>query len=390
MTQFPILSLSGSARERGVQHGRGAASRVAHSVASYARLFAYYRGHSSAEMRQRATAYLPVLETHAPELLDEMRGIADGAGRAFEEILALNARTELLAGALVASQHPGFDAAVAANRAAGVPQHADAAGGASGGVISECTTVAALPEASVGGRTWLAQNWDWSGDQRAACVVLRITQSGRPNVLTMTEAGIVGKIGINDAGVAVALNILSSTRDGREPGMPVHVLLRLMMDAESLEDARALTRRAQAGGSSCITIADARGGAVCLEITPGGVGELHPIDGLLAHSNHCLCADAQSIACAIPVKSSTVPRYSRASQLLQGLHGCIDAPALQSLLRDREGDGLAICRYPDMSLHPIERVESVCGVVMDTHARVMHLSPDVPERAPFEAIAVSA
>ena len=389
MTHFPILSLSGSARERGVQHGRAAASRVAHSVASYARLFAYYRGQAWSEMQRRAAAYLPVLEAHAPALLDEMRGIADGSGRAFEEILALNVRTELLAGALVASQHAGFDAATATNCAAGVPQHADAAGtGASGGVISECTTVAALPEASLGGRTWLAQNWDWSGDQRPACVVLRIAQSGRPNVLTMTEAGIVGKIGINSAGVAVALNILSSTCDGREPGMPVHVLLRLMMDAESLEDAQALTRLAQAGGSSCITIADARGSAVCLEITPAGVGELHPIDGLLAHSNHCLCANTQPIASAIPVKSSTVPRYSRASHLLQSLRGRIDAPALQSLLRDREGDGLAICRYPDMNLHPVERVESVCGVLMDTQSRVMHLSPDVPERAPFDAIAV--
>lgn len=388
MTQFPILSLNGSAHERGVQHGRGASGRVAHSVASYARLFAYYRGQSWPHMQQRAKAYLPVLEAHAPDLLEEMRGIAEGSKRGFEEILALNVRTELLAGALVASQHAGFDAAMAANRDAGVPQHPDAAGGASGGVISECTTVAALPEASAGGRTWLAQNWDWSGEQRAACVVLRIAQSGRPNVLTMTEAGIVGKIGLNSAGVAVALNILSSTRDGREPGMPVHVLLRLMMDAESLDDARALTRLAHAGGSSCITIADARGSAVCLEITPGGVGELHPAGGLLAHSNHCLCANTQAAASAIPAKSSTMPRLSRARQLLEEMRGRIDAPALQSLLRDRQGDGLAICRYPDMSLHVVERVESVCGVVMDTQARVMHLSPDVPERAPFEAIAV--
>ncbi len=374
-----------------MQHGRAAAGRVAHSVASYARLFAYYRGHSWAEMQQRATAYLPLLETHAPELLDEMRGIAAGAGRAFEEILALNVRTELLAGALVSSQHPGFDAAMAANRADRVPQHIDpASGGASGGVISECTTVAALPEASADGHTWLAQNWDWNGDQRPACIVLRIAQSGRPNVLTMTEAGIVGKIGINDAGVAVALNILSSRLDGREPGMPVHVLLRLMMEAESLEAARALTRLAQAGGSSCITIADARGSAVCLELTPGGVGELHPVDGLLAHSNHCLCADTQPFANAIPAKSSTVRRHSRAGKLLHDMRGHIESVTLQSLLRDRDGGPMAICRYPDMSLHVVERVESVCGVVMDAHSRVMHLSPDIPECAPFEAITVSA
>ena len=38
---FPIIEVSGPARARGQQHGREAKARIARSVATYARLFAY-------------------------------------------------------------------------------------------------------------------------------------------------------------------------------------------------------------------------------------------------------------------------------------------------------------------------------------------------------------
>lgn len=383
---FPVLTLTGDAHARGVQHGRTFASRVTHSIASYARLFAYYRGLDWAEMQRRALVFLPVLEAAAPELVTEMRGIAEGSDFGFEEILALNARTELLAGSSFATQHPGFGEATARNIAAGVPHHKhENVGEASGAGLTECTTFTALPEATTDGRTWLAQNWDWSGDQRAACVLLRVHAPGKPALVTMTEAGMVGKIGVNDAGIGVGLNILASELDGRGPGLPVHVLLRLLMETRSMDEALALVRASTASGSSCVTIADARGDVVCLEITPGGVGELRPVNGVMAHSNHCLSSTTRPIACAISAKSSTLPRFSRADALLAEARGAIDEAALIRMLRDRDGDKLAICRYPDNALHPVERVESVCGIVIDVVNRVMHVAADVPERVPFVA-----
>ena len=38
---FPLIEVSGSARERGQQHGQEARARIEHSIATYARLFAY-------------------------------------------------------------------------------------------------------------------------------------------------------------------------------------------------------------------------------------------------------------------------------------------------------------------------------------------------------------
>jgi isopenicillin-N N-acyltransferase like protein len=335
---FAQITIAGAPFERGQQYGAHAAKQVRHSVASYAALFAYRRGLSWAEAQAQALRFVPLLTDVVPELVEEMRGVAAGAGRAFGEIVALNARTELLAGALPGPAHPQHAAAVAQNRAAQVPEH------------GECTTVAALPPATNDGATLLAQTWDWTGDQRAACVVLRIRPAGGPEALTVTEGGILAKIGLNSAGVAVALNILRSHADGADVGMPVHLLLRAMLGARSFDEAVALASRAPAGASSCVTVASDAGRAVSLEVTPGSVVQLVPERGLLAHTNHCLDSATQAGETPFDPQSSTVPRYERASALLAEAHGRIDAPMLMALLRDEVGAPLcrsnAPCTWP--------------------------------------------
>lgn len=389
---FPLLTIEGEPHLRGRQYGAQAAPLIRRSIANYARLFAYRRGLDWAAIREAALAYAPVLADVAPDLLAEMRGIAEGAGQELDAIVALNARTELLAGGarLVGSAHPGYAAAIARNRAAGVPQPADesAAAGAATGQADpgECTTVAALPGATADGRTLLAQTWDWNGDQRAACVLLRVSAPGKPALLTLTEAGIVAKIGLNRAGLGVCLNILRSHADGQRPGLPVHVLLRQVLEASSLEEALDRVMAAAAGASSCVTIADAQGRAVSLEVTPGGVGALEPAAGLLAHTNHCVIAETRAGECAHDPTSSSVPRYNRALELLRSGQGRLDAAALQALLCDHHAAPFCICRHPDPRLPAPDRTESVTAVVMDLTARSMDVAPDVPCQAAFAPV----
>lgn len=373
---FPIIEMRGTPRERGRQYGQQAASEVRHSIASYARLFAYVRGLDWAQVQAEARRYLPVIEQYAPDIAEEMRGIAEGAAVAFESVLALNARTELIAGVRRESAHPDFAAAQASNRRADVPLH------------GECTTVAALPTATAAGNTLLAQTWDWYGEQRTACVVLRIDAPGEPRVLTVTEAGIVAKIGLNSAGLGVSLNILFSDRDGQQPGMPVHIQLRRMLQQRTLAEGVALAERVQAGASSCITLAEAGGGAVSLEITPAGVQQILPSDGLLVHTNHCVVPPTGAAERPQLPGSSSEPRFERAQQMLQATQGAISVASLQTLLRDRENAPLCICREPSGATLDYE-AESVLGVVLDLAAGVMHLAPDVPSRVAFERIAIS-
>ncbi len=388
---FPLLALTGTPYERGAQHGRAFADRVRHSVASYARLFAYYRGLNWAHVQTLTADYEALLRRAAPHLLEEMRGIADGAGLGYAEILALNVRTELLAGRFAQGRHPHYARAVRANRAAGVPQHPEPAAFAvsDGPDMDECTTVAAQAHASADQHVWLAQNWDWTGDQRDACVLLKIYEPGRADILTLTEAGMLAKIGLNSAGIGVSLNILASTLDGKEPGMPVHVQLRLMLECDSFDAARASAARVPSGASSCITLASASGEMVALEITPAGVGELHPEAGALAHANHCISRVAADNAAPLAKTSTTLARYDRARVMLDAQSGAASRAALIAILRDQSNAPSCICRHPNLDLHPCERTESVAGVVMDLTARVMYVAPGVPSDVDFVPVALS-
>ncbi|MEP7284481.1 MAG: C45 family peptidase [Chloroflexota bacterium] len=373
---FPTLTLSGAPFERGQQHGSQASAQINQSIASYARLFAYQRGIDWAAVQTEALSYSDAIANFDSTLWDEMQGIAAGSGHSFATILALNARTELLAGTRPGLAHPNYSEAVSHNRAAFVPDH------------SECTALAVLPQASATSEPILAQNWDWHGDQRAACILLRIHAPGLPVILTLTEAGIVGKIGLNDAGLGICLNILQSRLDGQKPGVPVHILLRAMLGKSTLAEATALATSVQPGASSNLLCADTNGEAISIEITPAGSGIINPKVGLLIHTNHCISPETCPVASPLMPSSSSEPRYNRAQQMLTPQIGSISRDDVIAVLRDESEGLLSICRHPDLSVPVEAQIETVAAVVMDLAAHTMYVAPDIPSQVEFSPVSL--
>ena len=378
MPMFPIVEIAGGPRERGLLHGRIARKQVALSIATYARLFAYC-GMTWTDAQGKAGRYRDVIGDVAPALLDEIRGIAEGAGRDESEILALNARTEILPPTFPVSQSPHRPDALSANRAAHVADWSD---------WGECTALAVLPSASADGKTWLAQNWDWIGPQRDALIVLRIADDDGRRAMTLTEAGMLAKIGINDRGLAIGLNILRSLDDGTQAGIPVHVLLRHLLDCDDVDHAIATARALSHGASSNIPLADAGGHAASLELSPRGVAVIVPENGTLAHTNHYLDNEQLSHAAPLSTIASTEQRLACARR--HALARPIARDALFALLRDDSEGQLSVCREPDPAAEPEVRIESIAGVAIDTVERVMWIAPDVPSRVDFEPVALSA
>jgi len=363
---FPVIDLQGSPYERGLAHGTRARARVERSLANYARLFELC-GISWGDAQSIARRYRPFVARIGEQYLEEIEGIAAGAGRRVEEILALNARTEILP--------PSFP---------GKPSEAWLAAIRRGADFGECTAIAVLPERSAEGGTLLAQNWDWLGAQREALVVLR---SGG-DCLTLTEAGMLAKIGLNRHGLGVCLNILRSESDGLRPGAPVHVLLRALLDCASLAQAETLVRRVRCGASSNILCASAAGGAASFELSPGRVGVVAARGGILCHTNHFLAQEGREHEVLLPPSLSSVPRLQRIEALSGS--GKFSAADLQRMLRDESDGFLSICRRPDPSLPEEARVESVASVVMELARGVMHVAPDIPSKAAYEAVALEA
>ena len=76
--------------------GTQAAGRVRDSVRSYEQVFAHLTGWDWPAVRREAIRFEAPIGEFRPGYLDEMRGIADGAGLGLADILAINVRTEVM------------------------------------------------------------------------------------------------------------------------------------------------------------------------------------------------------------------------------------------------------------------------------------------------------
>lgn len=376
-----------SAIERGRLHGQKVRDQALHSRNTYARLFAHC-GIDWAEACRRARSYQPVIEALNSALMDEMRGLAEGSGLSLSEVLALNCRTEILPPGFLGDAPLQAQQALAANRQAGLPDWLDDKPLDPSVNAGECTAMAVAPEASVHGQTWLAQNWDWLGRQRQALVLLQGVRSTGNHFITLTEGGMLAKIGMNRHGFALGLNILRSHDDGRQPGVPVHVLLRHLLGLDSVAAVRdeldRIGRTLGFGAASNIPCADASGAVACFEVAPAGWAELPPEQGVVVHTNHFVCGPLLAAQAPVGLTLSSQPRLNTARA--HAGQRPLDLGKLEKFLRDESDDHLSICRRPDPMLPPEGRVESVAGIVMNTSTREMWIAPDVPSRCVFQKI----
>ncbi len=382
---FPVLELSGTPFERGRTHGQTARAQVTGSVRCYASLFASC-GIDWSEAQRRAAEYSEIIAGCGGGMMEEIEGIAIGSGFTVNEILALNCRTEILPPTFMGMATTNSDQARRKNAALGLFD------------IGECTSVAVSRTRCSDGQTRVAQNWDWIGYQRKNVLALRVLRDAPwPSFLTLTEAGILAKIGVNDLGVAIGLNILRATNDRQQLGIPVHIFQRMALDCASVDDIVALAQSLAFAASSNAILGDATGKVCSLEYSPSGAAVIPPDQGVVAHTNHFCDPRLAEKQAPLAQMLTTEPRLHCADTQIADWPDEIDDVYLGLLLRDETGapgatgqDAKygAICRSPDMSLPPDLRVESVFGVIINCDNRTMLVAPGIPSQVDFELLAL--
>lgn len=240
---------------RGVARGEQLRESVPAALEVYDRLFTL-GGISPAQVRDDAERALDAVGRFRPAARAEMAGIAQGSGTDTWHIGCLNARTEILA------------------RSAAVPP-------------GECTTIVRRRPAAAGPpRPTGIQTWDWHVELAARWHTLA-SRGGRHDVVGLTEDGILGKIGINSAGLALHFNILGHV-DDRVGGIPVHVLAALVLEeAGSVAEAVELVRGAPLTSSGSFALFD-ESDAALLDLSPAGVFTVPPEHGIHVRTNHFL------------------------------------------------------------------------------------------------------
>jgi isopenicillin-N N-acyltransferase-like protein len=322
---FPLYELSGGPEARGLSYGRQAAERVRRSLAHYhAQLSG--NGLDAARIHRLARAFVPQVEAFDASYVAEMRGIARGAEVAFEDILLLNCRTEILQ---------------LAKRGAAAEEDPDG-----------CTGAILLPQATEDGVLLHGQNWDWKSECAETGVVLRIRREDGPDILTFVEAGGLARAGLNAAGIAITANYLESDRDYRSQGVPLSLLRRKVLEQEQVALAVRTVYATPKSASNNIMLSHASGWALDVECAPDESFLLEPEDGLLVHANHwrSSVALAKLRDTGIATTPDSVYRDRRVTDALRPKLGRATIEDLRAALFDDWQSPWSVCRPPRMNL----------------------------------------
>lgn len=333
--------------DRGRELGERRREDVVRTVAAYRRLFAA-RATRPFDLDPWAERAWDSIVELAPVAAVEIAGIAEGARLPLHEVAMLNARTELLA---VADPT---------------------------GVASECSTVVGLPA----GRPPVAvQTWDWYSAMADDWFVWTIPHPDGTVVRTLTEYGVLGKIGVSSHGLGLMFNLLRHREDAhaeeRGIGHPVHLLARRILDtARDVKEAVALAEAVPTSASTSLTVVDDAGQAASVELFPSGPGVVHPDEGLLVRTNHFVSAAGEPGCLAAGIGSSSA---TRRETLLTAFNGSAPPGADEVVhAMDDHRDVGGVCAHPDEALDPVLRHATLATVVVDVAGRELHVTRGGP------------
>jgi predicted choloylglycine hydrolase len=313
------IRLRGSPYASGAIHGEGAAAAIAENLhfmdAAIAKILKRIPDYTA-----RVDANVAFVRAVAPEVLEEVRGIADGARQPYRRVVMLN--------------FPLYQVASFLGQ--------------------ECSQVLLLP-ARTGAHVLLGKTRDASNAPWRQIVLWHHYEDGRTS-LGVHAAGTITwpGSGINSAGVALSSSGVwqragvTPTIDPSKGWLLFNTQL-LLRDCASVDEVGQHLDRQPRLGSGVVVAADARGGAA-FEATPAEVHRREPHDGVLIATNHF---QTPALASCSPTRSeypSTFVRAERMEQVLRQSGRAWTRGDLLDLLSDHEGFPQdSICRHAKLA-----------------------------------------
>lgn len=254
---------SGSAREVGQAHGESLRSLIQTTLERWkSSLVREGWGHPDAYLANfvSKTQYEAALQRWTPNLIDELRGIAEGSAVPYAHLLAYNLLDEeWWYSKRPVAQAPG------------------------------CTVIAKRIDDNT---TLLAQNMDIGSVYDGAQAVVHIRSKGLPEVHMFTYAGMVGLNGCNEAGIGVVVNNLAMLPHATS-GLPVAAVVRGILAQDSMAKATEfVTNIAHASGQHYAI--GTKEQILSFECSAEGVTRDLRVDQVLLHTNHPLTVEPPS------------------------------------------------------------------------------------------------
>ena len=347
---LPFVHVSGTHLEMGQQIGEACKEQINRSIENAKTLVddAYDELQLTWDGAQiQARKYLPFAQEKYPHYVDEIMGMAQGAGVSFDDLTVLNALEALTMDAL----------------------H-----------LTKCTSFAVNDLWTADGHILVAHNEDWVPQDEQDVYVVHATPKDEPKFLGMTYGGLLVNIGFNECGLAQCCDSVYAN-DSRI-GIPRVVVSRAVLGARTPAEAiRSMLVTHRAAGYNHLLVHES-GEMYNVEVSARSFAMLSTAEGVIAHTNHFLDPKMQEVESEPDVLIDTRVRYFRVMNLLRRTpkHS---VRTLQSIQRDHLGYPDSICNHAENQTTPMDREKTINSMVMDLTARVMYLAWGNPCNNPY-------
>jgi isopenicillin-N N-acyltransferase-like protein len=338
-----LIRLKGTPYEMGRQHGELLAGKIRELSEIRLNLATSFATEHGVEVSREdcvklAQVHLPIHEEHCPEVVEEWRGIADGAGMPIEDVFFANALTDFQD---VLWQFAGVE-------------------------VHGCTSFLIGPDASANGHAMIGQTWDMHASAERFISVFHRTPTDGPESLTLTTAGCLTLIGVNSAGIAVGNNNLRPT-DARPGVIYLALLHQALRQTEWRGAVSVMTDTPRASGHNYI-MAHESGARSNIETTAAQHEEFQIDAPWYVHSNHYLSEKLKPLEDPTVQRGSTEHRLARLAARFEEHADPLTPEGLRALLADHEGgEELGICRHGEGN-----DARSCAFAVVDPAERTMH------------------
>jgi isopenicillin-N N-acyltransferase-like protein len=337
----PLIRVSGTHRDIGRQIGEARREQVCRSAqnarslieGAYDKLLLDWEG-----AKIQARKYIPFAQERYPQFVDEMAGIAEGAGVDFDDLAVLNAMEAVTIDAL----------------------H-----------LTKCTSMAVNDDRTADERVLVAHSEDWLPEDEADVYIVHAEPLGEPPFLAMTYGGLLPNIGFNSAGIAQCCDSVYPI-DSRI-GVPRVFVSRAVLSARRPAEAIRHMLVAQRAAGYNHLLAHESGELYNVEVSARRFSILYAENGYLVHTNHYLDPRMQAIENEPDELVGTRVRYFRAARLLKQ-NSSHTVKSLQSIQRDHINFPNSICNHAVEDDIPLDREKTISALVIDLTSRAMHLA----------------
>lgn len=338
---IPAITARGNAYEVGFQIGTAARETMR---AMYAETRAEYNAQWDALLRQ-SIPFRDATRQFLPRVVEEMRGVADGAQIPFDDLFLMSVEELLYEEVRGLEREREREIEREKERVTPALYHTITLSRSKG-----CSDLAAAPPATRDGHVWLAHNNDLGPSAREQLTLTRLCVTGEPEILAVTVGGWFISIGMNNAGIALTGNQLNAN-DSRA-GIPRLLMVRDMLAQHTL-DAALKSALHPARASSYNNILSSRDGQIVNvegSATDAALTTAAENNGAIAHTNHYLAEKMLRFEADAPHVAMSATRCARAFDYARRYHGQIDFEICARFVRDHVYAPWSVCKHAGQSV----------------------------------------